>query len=243
MASSLRLLALSAMALCASGASFRSMAGETAPATIQRLSQAFSDASAAGDAATLDKLLDDRVTFMVENGAVMTKKDIIASASSRNGSRQVLVQSDFGVAMYGNVAVTRFTDTSTLPFHGQLLHASYRSTEVWRNGGTGWKLISSQTLAAVTDPPSVTLPPAVLDEYAGRYEADADFALTIVREGDALVGSSSGRTYPLLPEVRDVLFTPGQFGVRRIFQRDQNGVVTGLISRRDGHDLVLRRVG
>jgi ketosteroid isomerase-like protein len=233
---------LAAWALCLMAAPLPLLAKETVPLLIKRLSQEFSDASAAGDAATLDRLLDDRVTFMVENGTVMTKKDVVASASPRSGSRQVLVQSDFGVELYGDVAVTRFTDTSTLPFHGQVLNASYRSTEVWKNGRKGWKLISSQTLAVASDPPAVSLPAAMLDEYVGRYEADADFALVIVRDGDALAGSSSGRTYPIKAEVRDVLFTPGQAGVRRIIQRDSNGVVTGLLSRRDGHDLVLKRV-
>jgi ketosteroid isomerase-like protein len=241
--SNFRAACLVAGAIAIFGAPLPSVAREDVTATIQRLSQLFSDASAAGDAATLSSLLDDRVTFMVENGKVLTKKDVVAGASPPPASaRQVLVQSDFGVQMYGNIAVTRFTDTSTLPFHGQVLHATYRSTEVWRHGRDGWKLISSQTLAVANDPPAVTLPGAMLDEYVGRYEADADFALVIARDGDALTGSSSGRTYPIKAEARDVLFTPGQPGQRRIVQRDSTGLITGLISRRDGNDLVLRRV-
>jgi hypothetical protein len=46
-------------------------AAETDTAAITRLSQAFSDASARGDAKTLDKLLDANVVFR-KNGAIST---------------------------------------------------------------------------------------------------------------------------------------------------------------------------
>jgi hypothetical protein len=48
---------------------------------------------------------------------------------------------------------------------------------------------------------------------------------------------------PLLVEVHDVLFTPGQPRTRKIFQRDANGKVTGFLDRRGGEDVVWRRDG
>ena len=43
-------------------------------------------------------------------------------------------------------------------------------------------------------------------------------------------------------ELQDLLFVPGQAGLRRLILRDGNGRVVGLISRRDGHDFRFQRV-
>jgi hypothetical protein len=40
-------------------------------------------------------------------------------------------QRDFHVELLGDVAVTSFTDHSTLLFHGLTLQGDFRSTEVW----------------------------------------------------------------------------------------------------------------
>src|SRR5262249_11005391 len=151
---------------------------------------------------------------------------------------------DFKIEVHGNVAVTSFADVSTAEFHGQTLHAKYLSTEVWLREYGSWKMISSQTMAAQDDPPAVTLPSSLLDGYVGTYRAGADFTYRMERKGDDLTGTAAGgKPVALKAELRDVLFTPGQPRVRRIFQRDAEGKVTGFVSRREGHDLVLRKEG
>jgi ketosteroid isomerase-like protein len=218
---------------------------EDVAALIKRQSQEFSDASATNDIATLGRYLDDNVVFINEDGAIATKKDLTSDPTPvpKKGSN-TLVQSDFAVQVHGNVAVTSFTDNSTQQFHGQTLHASFLSTEVWLKEADGWRMISSQTLAVPDDPPAVTLPTKVLDEYAGNYQAGPDFVLKIARSGDELTGVvGAGKPYPIKAELRDVLFTPGQPRTRRIVLRDAKGKVTGLRVRREGHDIELKRVG
>lgn len=213
-------------------------------ALIKRQSQAFSDASASGDAAVLDRYLDDRVTFMIEDGSVVTKRDILAGAGpSPKGFSNHLVQADFHVQVYGPVAVTSFTDQSTVHAYGQVSHATYRSTEVWQKEASGWRMISSQTTAVAQDPPAVALPVKLLDEYAGIYKAGAEITFVITRHGDELTGAvNGGKPYAIKAESRDVLFTPGQPRLRRLVQRDAAGRVIGIISRRDGSDaMVLKR--
>jgi len=219
-------------------------AEEDVAALIKRQSQEFSDASASGDAEVLGRYLDDRVVFMNETGAIAAKADIVASASQRKAISQQLVQRDFAVQIHGNVAATSFTDDSTVQFHGQILRASYRSTEVWLKETAGWRMISSQTIAMADDPPAVKLHGKLLGEYVGTYRADDGFVFKIARSGDDLTGSvNGGAPYPIKAELADVLFTPGQPTMRRIVQRDPQGKVTGVVVRRDGHDLVLKRVG
>jgi ketosteroid isomerase-like protein len=219
-------------------------AAEDVSALIKRQSQEFSDASASGNAKVLDRYLDDRVTFMIEDGSVVSKHDIVASAGpAPQGMSNHLLQTDFNVEVYGTVAVTRFTDQSTVIVAGQASHTNYRSTEVWQKETAGWRMISSQTIAVPQDPPAITLPTTVLDEYAGTYKAGADFTFVITRHGDELTGAvNGGKPYAMKAELKDVLFTPGQPRLRRIVQRDAGGKVVGVISRRDGHDaLILKR--
>jgi ketosteroid isomerase-like protein len=236
---------LAAVGLAFAGAVGCAHAAEDDAAVIRRQSQEFSDTSASGDAAVLARYLDDRVLFMNEGGDIATKKDIVESAQpSPKDTPHTLKQEDLKVELHGDVAVTSFADISTMQFHGQTLHAKYLSTEVWLKEADGWKMISSQTMAAQDDPPAVTLPAKTLDEYVGRYTMGSDYIYVVERHGDELSASANGsKPIMLKAELRDVFFAPGQPRVRRIFQRDDKGRITGLISRREGHDLVLKRAG
>jgi hypothetical protein len=63
-------------------------------------------------------------------------------------------------------------------------------------------------------------------------------------DGKQLVGGRQGREMkPLEVEMRDVLFIPGQPRIRKIFQRDANGKITGFVDRRESWDLLWRREG
>jgi len=213
-------------------------------ALIQRQSQAFSDASASGDRDTLARYLDDRVIFINESGEVATKAELLAGAGPHPaGVSNTLKQVDFHVELYGDdTAVTSFKDMSTLDFHGQVVHASYLSTEVWHRDRDAWRMVSSQTLAVPDDPAAMDLPPGMLDDYVGRYVAGPGYAMRITREGATLMAVvNDGTPTAMKAEARDVFFTPGTPRVRRIFQRENDGSVIGFVSRREGHDIVFRR--
>ena len=225
--------------------SLPAFAADDTAALIQRQSQEFSDASASGDAAALSRLLDDHVTFINEGGETATKKDIVGSAGPLpKGIENHLVQTDFHVQLYGTTAVTSFTDVQTERIHGQTFHAKYRSIEVWLKEGADWRMISSETLALADDPAAVTLSDKDLNDYVGTYSGGPDFLFRIARNGHDLTGTlGSNPSVAMKAEIRNVLFTPGQPRLRRIFQRDALGRITGFISRREGHDLVFKRVG
>lgn len=213
-------------------------------AKLKQLSQEFSDASASGDAKALDRMLDERVVFMNEGGEIASKKDIVSSAAPPpKGSSNVLVQSDWNLELHGNVAVTSFTDNATFHVSDQVMHAKFRSTEVWLKEVDSWRMISSQTLALPEAPPSIQLPAKALDEYVGTYSAGNN-TVKIVRQGNALMSSTNNaKPAPLDVEVRDVLFTPSLPRIRRIFERDPSGKITGFVARREGHGFVFKRVG
>jgi ketosteroid isomerase-like protein len=239
-----RLMPLAAVvvALMASETVF---AAESVEALIKRQSQEFSDASASGNAAVLARYLDDHVIFMNETGEVATKKDIVDSATpTPKGQSNSLTQTDFAVEVHGTTAVTKFTDVLNEQFHGQALQIKFLSTEVWLKEGSDWRMISSQTMTQVDDPPSIVLPASVLDEYVGTYQAGSDFVYKVARSGDGITGAAGdARPVALKAELKDVMFTPGAAQKRKIFQRDSSGKVTSLVFRYAGHDIVLKRVG
>jgi ketosteroid isomerase-like protein len=233
------------MIVLAAMAAIPACASEDVAAKIKRQSQAFSDASAAGDTKTLARYLDDRVVFITEGGDIASKQDLVTPGpAAQKGFSNKLVQTDFHVEVHGNVAVTSFTDNATMQFGGQTMTPRFRSTEVWLDEGDAWRMISSQTVALSDDPPARPLTPDELDEYVGTYKGAPDFTVTITRQGNQLLSATSGaKPTPLLAEVRDVLFTPGQPRTRRIFERDRNGKVSGFASRREGHGFEFKKVG
>lgn len=220
-------------------------ATEDVSATIKRQSQEFSDASASGDTKVFAQYLDDRVIFINEGGDISSKKDLTASSppGPKNVTNQ-LVQTDFHIELHGDVAVTSFTDNATVHVGEQVMKPRFRSTEVWLNEGDAWRMISSQTVALSDDPPAVTLSPNELDDYVGTYQAAPGYTVAITHEGSQLLSATNGaKPTPLQAEMRDVLFTPGQARMRRYFERDSQGKVTGFSSRREGHSLDFRKIG
>ena len=72
--------------------------------------------------------------------------------------------------------------------------------------------------------------------------AAPDLVYVIKWDGQQLVGGRKGGSMkPLEVEVRDVLFVPGQPRIRKIFQRDGKGKITGFVDRRESWDLVWKR--
>lgn len=215
----------------------------TEAAVIEKLSQEFSGASARADRAVFNRDLDDRVVFINENGDVATKADLLAGAPRPRGITQTLRQTDFKVTFHQNVAVTSFTDESTVHAYGQIVRANFRSTEVWLREGDRWKMIASQTVALQDDPPAIALTSSTLDEYVGTYRAIDGTTLTVAHAGANLTASlAGGPPTTLLAEVKDVFFAAGQPRVRRIFKRGPTGAITAYVSRHEGHDIVFARV-
>lgn len=90
-------------------------------------------------------------------------------------------------------------------------------------------------LAAVRT--AVTLPAAVLDEYAGEYRLTPGFAITIRREGDALVAQATGQgANPIYPSARDEFFFR-VVDAQISFVRDSTGKVASLVLHQGGRDL------
>ena len=217
---------------------------ENAAAVLQRQTQELMDAITYGKAEVWDRYLDARSVYTTEDGTVQTKAQMVEGAKPLpegvSGNIKVI---DFQATVHEPVAVTNYVSDEHETYHGHKLHCQYRSTDTWLKTPAGWRLIAGQVLAVRTDPPAVPLTSRQMEEYAGRYSLTPAITYEIRRQGDGLEGQQTGRkAEPLKMEAPDVLFVPGKTRYRMIFQRAQDGHVTGFAERREAWDLDWKRM-
>ncbi|MBS0473074.1 MAG: DUF4440 domain-containing protein [Proteobacteria bacterium] len=205
--------------------------------------QALMDAVSDGNAAVWSKTLDPGFTMIDEAGEVSNYTQTVAQVTPLpKGLSGTITVTEWHVTFFGDTAVETHLDDEHEDFHGQQLHALYRSTGTWRKEGGDWKLIGLQTIALRQDPPAVALPDALSDSYVGRYRVAPDYEYVISKEDGRLYGATNGgKPVELKAELADVLFVPGQPRSRKIFQRDASGAITGFVSRREERDVVFTR--
>lgn len=212
-------------------------------ALLKARTQALMDAVSAGDSKVWADTLDPRFTMIDETGAISNYKESVAQVTPLpKGVSGTITVTEWTASVFGDTAVTTYLDDEHEDFHGQKLHALYRSTGTWHKDHGAWKLIGLQTIALRQDPPSVALADALADSYVGRYRAGPDYVYEITRRDGKLYGATNGgAAVEIKAEIVDVLFTPGQPRSRKIFQRDAKGRVTGFLSRREERDIVFAR--
>jgi hypothetical protein len=218
---------------------------EDTGALLKQKAQALQDAIAPGKAQVWADILDDQMVMSDEAGAVTDKKASVAQIRplppGASGTIKVI---DWTAKVDGSVATASFIADEYENYHGQHLHAQYRTTTSWVKRGNNWKLLSMAVLATRQDPPSVTLPASLTDQYVGRYSGGPGLDYAIARKDGKLLLIRAGRPpTELKAELADVLFVPGQPRSRDIFQRDARGRIIGYVSRREERDLVFKRIG
>jgi len=100
-------------------------------------------------------------------------------------------------------------------------------------------------LAERTDPPAMVLKLNELAQYTGTYKLkDSERVYSITQTNGQLAGTlNSGKPETWSAEVRDVFFIAGDPRIRKIFQRDTSGNITGFVERRESWDVVWKRIG
>ena len=211
---------------------------------LRQRTQELLDAVAPGRSDVWRTLLHERMIHVDENGIVRTKAQLLAELQplppGLEGSLQI---ASFDVQVHGDVAVATHEDREALTYFGQKLDSRFRTTDTWLRTSEGWRLIGAQVLAVPSDPPAIRLDAKQLCAYEGVFALTSDIVATVrCRDGDLAVERTGRPVVIYRPETADVFFSPGQPRTRRIFQRDSSGAVTGFVDRREGHDIVWRKV-
>jgi len=210
-------------------------------ALITQHEQEMADAVAAGNVAVWDKYLDPSVIYAEEDDSFKGKaemlKEIRPLPKGLSGEIRIVLLS---YNEDGDAATALFRQVETEHYYGQTIHANYLTNTVWKKRADGWKQIEGQVLAERTDPPSIALPASALQKFAGTYRLkDSEPVTTLSVSNGKLMGARTGRpAAEWKAETRDVFFIPGDNRIRKIFQYDANGNVTGFIERRESWDIV-----
>ena len=215
-------------------------------ALLTQYEQQLCDALTNGTPALWDKYLDPDVIFAEEDDSYKGKdgmiKEVRPLPKGLGGEIKVELLS---YHEDGDTAVALFRQHEIERYYGQTIHASYLLSTVWKKRAYGWKQIQGQVLAERTDPPSIALPTIDLQKFAGTYKLkDSEPTYTITLTDGKLMGGRAGKTpSEWNAETRDVFFIKGDPRIRKIFQYDAKGGVTGFIERRESWDIVWNKVG
>ena len=210
-------------------------------ALITQYEQQLSDAITNGAPAVWEKYLDPDVIFAEEDDSYKGKdgmiKEVRPLPKGLGGEIKVELLS---YHEDGDTAVALFRQHEIERYYGQTIHASYLTNTVWKKRADGWKQIEGQVLAEKTDPPAMTVAPAQLAQYAGSYKLkDSDPVYTLTVTDGKLMGTrGTHKPAEWKQETPDVFFIPGDNRIRKIFQRDAGGHITGFIERRESWDIV-----
>jgi hypothetical protein len=217
---------------------------EQTRAELRRNTQDLLDAVAPGNVAVWDKLLAPDAIQVDENDVVRTKPQILADLKPLGpGLEGHLDLDDFRPVIHGDVAVVTHEDKEYLNYHGQVLHSRFRMTETWIRTTQGWRLLASQVLAVQQDPPAAHPNDAQLSRFAGRYSLTPQITVTIRSDGNKLIVQRPGQPdRAFVPETETAFFEPGRPRTRRIFQLAPDGAVTGFVDRREGIDVVWKKM-
>ena len=215
-------------------------------ARITQYEEELSDAITNGTPAVWDKYLDPDVIYAEEDDSYKGKdamvKEVHPLPQGLGGEIKVELLS---YHEDGDTAVALFRQHEIERYYGQTIHASYLLSTVWKKRADGWKQIEGQVLAEKTDPPSIALPMIDLQKFAGTYKLkDSEPTYSITLTDGKLMGGRTGKTpSEWNAETREVFFIKGDPRIRKIFQYDATGRVTGFIERRESWDIVWNKTG
>jgi ketosteroid isomerase-like protein len=207
--------------------------------------QELADAVAVGQVAVWNMYLDESVIYAEEDESYKGKaemlKEIVPLPKGLGGTINVELLS---FHQEGDVAIALFRQNETEHYFGQTIYAKYLTNTTWRKRADGWKLIAAQVLAERTDPPAILLPANELAQYVGTYRlknSEATYTLALLH--GMLVGTRDARKPATWnAEAPDVFFIIGDPRIRKIFQRDAQGKVTGFIERRESWDIAWLKI-
>jgi ketosteroid isomerase-like protein len=214
-------------------------------ALITQYEQLLSDAITNGEPSVWDKYLDLDVIYAEEDGTYKGKRGMVAEV--RPLPKGIGGEIKVELLSYhedGDTAVALFRQHEIERYYGQTIRASYLLSTVWKKRADGWKQIEGQVLAEKTDAPSITLPTSDLQKFTGTYKlagADPTYTLLLI-DGRLMGGRSNKAPSEWKAETRDVFFIEGDPRIRKIFQYNAKGEVTGFVERRESWDIVWNKV-
>ena len=216
-------------------------APESTAAEVTSIVQQIVNAIAPGDRAVFDRWLADDFILVDRDGSIKRKQEIVDGTTPLpEGFSLDIRVGETEVRDFGNVAVVVNEIIEDMNVFGQPLHVLYRDTHVFEKRKGEWKMVVWQYVEIPRDPPAVEVDRSVFDALVGEYVFGTRHYV-VTRRGDRLFGARAGQPESeLVPESETVFHVPGS-EFRKIFVRNADGRVTGMLDRRKGSDVLWTR--
>jgi hypothetical protein len=211
---------------------------------VTALSQKLLDALPSGDKAIWNEILAEDAVYSDEDGRILTKKEIVDELRPLpKGYSGFIKITRPRLVLRPNLAVLAYVAAEEETIFGQILKTDFPATDVYEKRDGRWHLLSSHVTVIHKQPPAIRLATGQLDAYVGTYELAPGVDYVVKRDGERLLGQRTGRKEEELSAEAEGIFTLKGYRGRKMFLRDSKGRVIELRDRRDGNDLVWKRVG
>ncbi len=210
-----------------------------------RIQREMIDPSWRGDKSAFERYTADTYIETDFNGAVTTRARILDNFLTPPPSMKPTLEiQDVQVHVYGDTAVMSSRGNYRAEANGQKITNSFRTADVWRRCDGRWQLIASHDSQIPPERVAVNVDPKIFDAYVGAYEISPGLVFTVTREGDKLMGQSTGekKLHELQPQNETTFFIKGDPDLD-IFVKDEKGQVTHMIFRSmDGREIKAKKI-
>jgi len=207
--------------------------------------EARTEASNKRDQAAYSRYVADDCIFSTDNGAVITKAQLMAHVGKLPVEYDHSVNPrDYLVHVYGDTAVLSLRYTDHEKFTDADIISEMRMTETYIKQNGRWLLIARQWTKIPTNfRKPVAVDTSVYNDYVGQYEwRPLDDVETIsVKDGKLWTQSGSDPAEEFLPLGNDTFFLRNELGVNK-FTRDAHGHVIGYTYQdADGQEIHVKK--
>ena len=210
-----------------------------------RIQREMIDTSLRGDKSAFERYTADTYIETDFNGAVTTRARILDNFLTPPASMKPTLEiQDVQVHVYGDTAVMSSRGNYRAEANGQKITNSFRTTDVWLRHDGRWQLVASHDSQIPPERIAVTVDPKIFDAYVGAYEISPGLVFTVTREGDKLMGQSTGekKLHELLAQNETNFFIKGDPDLD-IIVKDEKGQVTHVIFRSmDGREITAKKI-
>jgi hypothetical protein len=190
-----------------------------------------------------EKYMDDRCYLITEDGTGYRKKDFLATFRPfpKGFSGHIKIIKPV-ITIYEKTAVIHYVADEYEHVFGQNLHTTYGVANTYCLMDTAWKMIGSQIFEIPQLPRAIKLSTTVLEKYTGSYQLSGNDTCYIGIKKDTLyIQKNNKKSENLLPETETVFFRESYSRGRKIFTKDDQGIMV-MLERRNGVDLVWKRI-
>lgn len=119
--------------------------GNKVEQAILKLETEWVDALVKADAAALEKLYSDQLTYTHSSGSTDTKTEYITNLKAGKTKYESLVREDVKVRVLGNTALHTSKTNIKLISNGQPSAFAVKMLHVWVKEGSNWRMVAHQT--------------------------------------------------------------------------------------------------